>query len=195
MDAQLGRILNALEENGLKDKTIVIFTSDHGYHMGEHGYYQKLTLFEDSDRVPLIISYPGQTSKSQTTQSMVEMIDFYPTLSELAGITVPSFVAGKSMLPILEDPHIKIRETALTQLVNGYSLRTDNYRFTRWLDGGNDMLELYDRKRDPAEMENLAGKPKYKQKVQELNKLLSERIKAASEKPVGLTVIPFNKNK
>jgi iduronate 2-sulfatase len=194
LDAQVGRVLEALEQNGLKENTIIVFTSDHGYHLGEHGYYQKRTLFEDSGRVPLIISYPGQPSKGKETKSLVEMIDFYPTLSELVGIPIPLFVSGESMVPILENPRLKTRETALTQLEEGYTLRTEHYRYTRWLNGGEGMIELYDRRKDPAEMDNLAGKSKYNKKISELDKILTERIKDTSKKPKNLTVIPPEKN-
>lgn len=195
LDAQVGRILDALEKNGLKENTIVVFTSDHGYHMGEHGYYQKKTLFENAAQVPLIISYPGQSSKGKETNSFVELIDFYPTFSELAGITFPSFVAGKSMLPILRNPTLKIRESALTEIENGYTLRTENYRYTRWLADGNNMVELYDRKKDPAEMNNLARDSKYKNKIQKLENELAERVKVASEKPAGLTYLQGKEGK
>jgi arylsulfatase A-like enzyme len=102
VDAQVGRIMDALEANGLKDNTIVVFTSDHGYHMGEHGYYQKLTLFEDSDRIPLIIHYPGMEQVNTHTDALAEMIDLYPTLCELAGLEYPEYIAGCNLIPVLD---------------------------------------------------------------------------------------------
>jgi iduronate 2-sulfatase len=200
LDAQVGRVLDALDELGLRDNTIVVFTSDHGYHMGEHGYYQKLTLFEDSDRMPLIISYPGQRTKGQVTNSLVEMIDFYPTLSELAGLSYPDYVAGKSLVPILENASAKIRESAFSQVDNdymskwmntyhGYTIRTDLYRYTRWEEGGEGMIEFYMRTTDPAEMHNLADNQQYRDIIQKLDGLLQERIDEASKKPKGVTVI------
>lgn len=178
LDAQVGRVLDALEATGLKDNTIVVFTSDHGYHMGEHGHYQKRTLFEYSARIPLIISYPGQKSRGERTKSIVEMIDFYPTLCELAGLTYPGEISGKSMVPVLENPKKKIRNEALTQTVgDGYSVITDRYRYTRWGEGGSGMVELYDKKSDPAEMINLAGKKKSEKIIERLDKRLTERIR------------------
>jgi len=180
LDAQVGRVLNALEQNGLKDNTIVVFTSDHGYHMGEHDHYQKRTLFEYSARIPLIISYPGQRKKGQRTGSLVEMIDFYPTLCELAGLEYPENISGKSMVPVLKNPRKKIRKDAFTQTVfDGYSVITDQYRYIRWGEGGEGMVELYDIQNDPGEMHNLAAEEKYGKVMEKLDKRLTERVKAA----------------
>jgi iduronate 2-sulfatase len=200
LDAQVGRVLDALDKLGLTDNTIIVFTSDHGYHMGEHGYYQKMTLFENSDRIPLIISYPGQKTKGEVTNSLVEMIDFYPTLSELAGISYPDYISGKSMVPILENASATIRENALSQLTTsymgrfmgayyGYTIRTDLYRYTQWEEGGEGMIEFYDRMADPAEMINLANDPKYKDIMEMLDIELRKRIDDASKKPEGVTVL------
>ena len=95
-DAQLGRVLDLLEANGLTDKTIVLFTSDHGYHMGEHGHYKKTTLFENAARVSLVIAGPGVTAPGQATDALAEMVDFYPTLAELAGLKAPEYVIPSS---------------------------------------------------------------------------------------------------
>jgi iduronate 2-sulfatase len=180
LDAQVGRVLDALEKSGLKDNTIVVFTSDHGYHMGEHGHYQKRTLFEYSARIPLIISYPGQKSRGKTTGSLVEMIDFYPTLCELAGLEYPEDISGRSMVPVLNNPRKKIRKDALTQTVfDGYSVITDRYRYIRWGEGGEGMVELYDIQKDPGEMNNLAAEEKYGKVMEKLDNRLTERIKAA----------------
>jgi iduronate 2-sulfatase len=182
LDAQVGRVLDALEQNGLKDNTIVVFTSDHGYHMGEHGHYQKRTLFEYSARIPLIISYPGQSKKGQRTGSIVEMIDFYPTLCEMAGLEYPEHISGKSMVPVLNNPRKKIRKDALTQTVfDGYSVITDRYRYIRWGEGGEGMVELYDIRNDPGEMINLVGREKYEKVMKELDKQLNKRVEAAGK--------------
>ncbi len=189
LDAQVGRVMDALEATGLKDNTIVIFTSDHGYHMGEQGYYQKLTLFEHSGRIPLIVSYPGMKNCGKQSESIVEMIDFYPTLSELAVLEYPEYVAGKSFLPVLNNPNTRIRNSALTQVRGNYTIRTENFRYSRWGDGGPGMTELYDRQTDPAEMINLADNPEYQSVIQKLNVSLNERINSASAPPKGLKVI------
>jgi len=180
LDAQVGRVMDALEKNGLKENTIVVFTSDHGYHMGEHAYYQKRTLFEYSARIPLIISYPDQKTKGKVTGSIVEMIDIYPTLCELADLEYPRYIAGKSMVPVLENYRKKIRKEALTQtLTDGYSIINDKFRYSRWGAGGPGMIELYCKKKDPAEMINLASKPKYEKKIKLLDKILEDRMQAS----------------
>ncbi|HSH09229.1 MAG TPA: sulfatase [Oceanipulchritudo sp.] len=184
-DAQVGRVLDGLEALGLKDNTIVLFSSDHGYHMGEHGHYQKRTLFEDSDRVPLIISAPGMKAVGQSTESLVEMIDFYRTLSALTGLPEPpDYVMGKNLGPLLDDPSIKVRDSAVTELETGFTVRTARYRFTRWIDGE---MELYDRSVDPAEMVNLAGKADSAPLIASLIPVLEERIAEATATRDGLS--------
>lgn len=189
MDAQVGRVVDALERLGLSENTIIVFTSDNGYHMGEHGYYQKNTLFENSGRIPLIISAPDMKGKGKNSQSIVEMIDMYPTLCDLAGITPPQYIAGKSLKPILNNPKVSIRKSALTQRPGGYTLRTKDWRYSRWGKGGENLIELYDRKNDPEEMKNLAKQYKYRKVIDKLDRQLEERIKSASAKPEGLEVI------
>lgn len=191
LDAQVGRVMEALDELGLRENTVVVFTSDHGYHMGEHGYYQKSTLFEHSDRVPLIVSAPGQTSAGQTTAAMVEMIDFYRSLADLAGVALPpSYVQGRSFAGVLAKPEISVREDVITQLANGYSLRTPRYRLTKWVDIEGRDTELYDRLSDPSEMMNLAEDPVYADVVARLTPRLDARIKEISTLVPGVAFTP-----
>lgn len=191
MDAQVGRVLRALDELGLRENTIVLFSSDHGYHMGEHGYFQKKTLFENSDQVPLIISAPGMKSSGQQSERIVEMIDFYRTLSELAGVEkVPSYIQGQSFADSFQDARRSGRTSAITQINNGYTLRTDRYRFTRWTNEAQNNVELYDRLNDPAEMVNLAGDPHYADVRSELSGALDQRITEVSTPVAGLKFIP-----
>lgn len=189
-DAQVGKVLDALQTNGLADKTIVVFTSDHGYHMGEHGHYQKTTLFENATRVPLIIATPpsiaGSTSKGKVASGLAEMVDLYPTIAELAGLAAPGHLAGVSLARSLKQPTLASRQSSLSQYATGYSLRTDRFRFTAWGDEGSDGLELYDHTVDPTELLNLASHPDHEETVRQLGKVLSRRIKAASQAPVGL---------
>ncbi len=192
LDAQVGKVLHALDSLGLRENTIVVFTSDHGYHMGEHGYYQKNTLFENSDRIPLIVSYPGMEHRGQKSNSIVEMIDLYPTLSDLAGLKMPGYVAGLSFKKILEHPDQKTRNSALSQISRGYTIRTEHYRYTRWDKGGRDMIELYDRGTDPEEMKNLAKRKEYIGVIKKLDHQLSERIAEASIPPKGLKVLKIS---
>ncbi len=194
VDAQVGRIMNSLDKLGLKEDTIVVFTSDHGYHMGEHAHFKKNTLFDDSDRIPMIVSYPTMQEKGKRSVSIVEMIDLYPTLSELVGITVPDFVAGKSFVPVLKNVHNESRESAFTQRNEGYTVRTKQYRYTRWLEGGADMIEFYDIKDDPAEMRNLARDPNWQNEIEIMDQLLDKRIAEGSVKPKGIKVIYPERN-
>lgn len=181
-DAQLGLILSALKETGLEDNTIVVFTSDHGYHMGEHGHYQKTTLFENATHVPLLIAGPG-VRRGGVAETMAEMVDFYPTLSDLAGLPQPTSVSGVSLVPALKDPTKIIRQSALTQYDVGYSLRTADFRYTSWGDEGAKGIELYDQTKDPAEMNNLAADPSYAEVRQRLAAQLEERIQQARQQP------------
>ena len=184
-DAQLGRILDALDDTGLSDNTIVLFTSDHGYHMGEHGYYQKTTLFQNATNVPLIMAGPGVT-RGGVAKTMAEMVDFYPTLAELSGIDPPAFLSGKSLVPALRDPNVIVRDSAFTQYDVGYSIRTQRFRYTEWGDEAAAGRELYDEESDPAEMNNLASDPIHQETIKELSKQLRQRIKEASKPPKGI---------
>ncbi|MEX2115000.1 MAG: sulfatase [Pirellulales bacterium] len=194
MDAQVGRVLDALDRLGLDKNTIVVFTSDHGYHMGEHGYYQKMTLFENATRVPLIISVPGMKSAGMSTASLAELLDIYPTLSEMCGLTPPSILSGVSLASVLDEPKSTPRTSALTQHHNGYTLRTDRYRYTAWGNDGADGTELYDHASDQAEMVNLTGHKVGMDTAAELPKLLSQRVAAARQHPAGLEQIPPSEN-
>lgn len=189
MDAQVGHVLDALERVGLADNTIVLMTSDHGYHMGEHGHFQKMTLFENATHVPLIISVPGMKNAGSRTRSIVEMVDYFPTLAELSGLPAPTAKPGISQAAVVGDASKSPRTSALTQHRDGYSLRTDRYRYTEWGAQGKDGAELYDHASDPREMTNLAGKPELAATVAGLKKLLHERIAAANVVPEGLQQI------
>ena len=183
MDAQLGRVLDAVERLDLRDRTIIVMTSDHGYHMHEHGLWQKRTLFEESARVPLLIAAPGMKAAGKSTQAIVEMIDIYPTLVDLCGFKVPEGLDGMSLAPILDNPDHPGKPHALTQvtrgggkakIVMGYSVRTDRWRYTEW-DGGQQGRELYDHQNDPQEMNNLANDEKYQSIMNDLSKLIPKQ--------------------
>ena len=189
-DAQLGRILAALDETGLSKNTIVLFTSDHGYHMREHGHWQKTTLFENATHVPLIIAGPGIKARGATT-TPAEMVDFYPTLAELCGLKPPAYLSGRSLVPALRNPKAQVRESAFTQYDSGYSIKTLRYRYSEWGEDGEAGAELYDHQTDPNELKNLATDPRQKQRVQQLSRHLRQRIAAARKKPAGVTQIQF----
>jgi uncharacterized sulfatase len=167
VDAQIGRVLDALDQLKLSDNTIVLLWSDHGYHLGEHlGLWQKRTLFEESTRAPLIIRAPGAKGNGHTCHRIVEFIDIYPTLADLASLTPPTTLDGRTLCPLLNDPAQKWEHPAITQIIRpaddrlpsqvmGRTIRTERWRYTEWNEGTNG-LELYDHEKDPHEFQNLA---------------------------------------
>jgi uncharacterized sulfatase len=179
LDANVGRILDALDRLRLTDDTIVVFLSDHGYHLGEHGQWMKQTLFERSARAPLIVAGPGIPSKGRSTASIVEFLDLYPTLADLAGVRAPQGLHGRSLTPLLKDPERKWDHPALTQVRRGpaasaymgYSLRTGEWRYTEW-DNGKQGAELYNELDDPRESNNLAADPGHRTVVADMQRLL-----------------------
>ncbi|MBA4146482.1 MAG: sulfatase [Verrucomicrobia bacterium] len=175
VDAQIGRLLDAVERLGLAKNTIIVFWSDHGYHTGEHGLLKKQSLFENSARSPLIIAHPGAKNKGKSTRRIVEFIDIYPTLAELASLTPPKNLEGKSLKPLLDNPTAKWDRPAFTQVWRasypGHSVRTDRYRYTEW-DNGKQGAQLYDYTTDPEEKRNLINDPKHAKVVSELRDLV-----------------------
>ena len=186
VDAQIGRILKKLKQTGLDKNTIVVFTSDHGYHLGEHGHWQKQTLFDNSTRVPLIFSGPGIESNVRIENSPVELIDIYPTLMDLTGIESPDHVVGKSLKPVFENNNFKIRNSALTKWKNGYSIKTENFRLTKWGENGELGYELYDHSKDKEELKNLVNDPNYSILLDSLKTQIDIRIADAKLKPKGI---------
>lgn len=172
MDAQVGRVLQAVEELGLADDTIIVFTSDHGYLLGEHGQWQKQLLFEESARVPLIIRVPGTRHAGQHSPRTVEMLDLYPTLTELAGLPRYRRNEGTSLARLLAQPDdASWAKPALSQVNGGRSVRTERYRYTEW-EGGGSGRELYDHVSDPREQVNLADDARYAAVVDLLRAML-----------------------
>lgn len=159
MDAQVGRLLDALDRLDLWDNTLVIFLGDHGYHLGERDWWNKNTLFDRSCRAPLIVVAPSR--QPGEVHGLVEFVDIYPTIAELTGLQPPSGLAGQSLLPLLEDPTRPGKPHARTMVTRGThrgdSIRTDRWRFTLWSDGER---ELYDHSDDPQETRNLAATAK-----------------------------------
>src|SRR5262249_42568317 len=186
MDAQVGVLLDALDKHKLWDSTVVVFFSDHGFHLAEHGgLWRKMTLFEESARVPLIIAAPGMKAKAASPR-LAELLDLYPTLTDLCGVPAPKGLEGKSLKPLLQDPKAKWDRAAAYPIVNragkkkggpavGRAVRTERYRYTEW--GGPKEAELYDLAKDPHEFKNLAKDPKHADTVARMRKLLLERWK------------------
>jgi choline-sulfatase len=182
MDEQVGRVLKALDELGLRENTIVIFSSDHGYLLGHHHKFQKQHLFEESTRVPFILSVPWMTkSHGHASNKITELVDLYPTLAELAGLTPPANLQGQSLLPILKNPTTKEWSKDLAFSISrsgGESIRTSKWRFTHWGFGAKGE-ELYDLKNDPNEFTNLARDPNYSGRLNQLKARLKTKRKAA----------------
>lgn len=176
MDEQVGRIIRQLDRLGLRDNTAIVFTSDHGYHLGDHGFWQKSNLHERVLRVPLIMSVPGYDAGR--TQSIVELVDLYTTLSELAGLEVPAELHGSSLLPVLRDHQAVIKPGALS-FNKGYSLRSPDWHYMRYNDGTE---ELYDMSEDPHEFNNLAAGDQHGDVAKKMHALLRERLQAAGMK-------------
>lgn len=195
MDAQVGKVVESLDRLGLADNTIIVFTSDHGYHLGEHGLWQKMSLFEESARVPLLIVAPG--IKPGVALAPVSHVDLFPTLAQLCGVKAPANLQGQDLSPILHDPTQPGRNWALTQVSRGggarqaavttnvaangkfyfgYSLRTPRWRYTEW-DSGQRGRELYDHDADPRELTNLADLPEHAATVKELSEQVAAAVK------------------
>lgn len=182
MDAQVGRVLDALDELGLTENTIVIFSSDHGYLLGEHNKFQKQHLFEESTRVPFILSVPWMSeTHGEATSKLTELVDVYPTIAELAGLTPPGNLQGQSLVSLLENPSAENWSKELVFTISrsgGESIRTPDWRYAHW-GFGEKGQELYDRKNDPGEFTNLAADPNYADQLAELKKRLeAKRIEA-----------------
>ena len=186
VDSQVGRIINKLKQTGLDKNTIVVFTSDHGYHMGEHGHWQKQTLFNNATKVPLIINVPGKDYISKISNSPVELIDIFPTLMDLTNIITPSHVVGETLRPIIENKSSDVRKNALTRWRNGYSIRTERFRLTKWDINGDFQYELYDHEFDKEELNNLVLDSSYSLIRDSLIQTINRRIIQADMKPEGI---------
>jgi uncharacterized sulfatase len=160
MDAQVGKLLDALERLKLAQNTTVVFWSDHGYALGEHGQWMKQQLFEPVARVPLLIGGAGVAARRRACIRTVELLDLYPTLADLCGLKgTPANLHGRSLAPLLQNPSAQWDRPAITQTrrptAMGYSIRDERYRYTMW-DNGTAGEELYDYENDPRELKNLA---------------------------------------
>jgi iduronate 2-sulfatase len=196
VDAQIGKVIDELDRLELSNHTIIVFWSYHGFHLGEHALWAKTSNFERDAHVPLLISSPDRRASGKKTDALVELLDIYPTLVDLAGMTPPEGLEGKSLRPLFENPDASFRAAALTQHprppyyknqpdVMGYSIRTPRFRYTEWQTFPQESnkrsaevvaRELYDHDhdRDPTESVNLADRPEHRERVRELSALLRQ---------------------
>ncbi|MEM9016348.1 MAG: sulfatase [Verrucomicrobiota bacterium] len=186
MDAQVGIVLDAIEENGLTDNTIVIFTSDHGYHLGEHDFWAKVSLRDESSGVPLIISVPGK--EPAVCKSLVELIDLYPTLSSLCGLPVPGRLQGKDISALLDDPAIEVRDAAFSvaPMRKGFLLRTHDYAFIQYEEDASKGIELFDVREDPQGYTNLAENPEHEETVASFRMMMESKLKSVRSNDLGI---------
>ncbi len=182
VDEQAGRVLDALKEKGLDDNTIVVFMSDHGWHLGEHGLWHKRSLFEESARIPFIVRAPGTKGAGKRSDSLVESLDVFPTLCDLTGVPPLKQFEGKSLRPLLDDPAATLHKAAFTQARRGANaefwgrtVRTARWRCTEW-DEGRSGVELYDHDADPGEHTNLSSDAKHAATLKELRALLAAKL-------------------
>lgn len=184
LDANVGRLLDALDRLGLADNTIVVFVSDHGYHLGDRGQWMKMTLFERASRAPVIVAGYGVSDRGAASPRVVEFLDVYPTLADLAGLTPPAGLHGRSLRPLLADAQAAWDHPAITQVRRGaapntfmgYSIRTARWRYTEW-DGGARGRELYDADADPGELRNLVADPDHRDTVDDLRRQLQAIVR------------------
>jgi uncharacterized sulfatase len=185
MDAQLGKVLRALESSPAASNTLIIFFGDHGLHLGEHGWWNKVTLFDRSARAPLIIVPPGGRPPGAVCRRPVEFLGFYPTIAELAGFEAPAGLQGASLAPLLRDPEAKWSRPAYTVVLRGKwlgrAVHDGRFRYIEWNDGA-DGVELYDHAMDPREYRNLARAPEYASIAAGMKRVLAEVRYATSSR-------------
>jgi uncharacterized sulfatase len=181
VDAQVGKLLDELDRQKQWDSTVVVLWGDHGWHLGEHGLWQKQSLFEESVRVPLIFSAPGMKGAGKACGRLAEFVDIYPTLCELCGLAAPKGLQGQSLKKLLDDPSRPGKPAAFSQVLRsggkkgkdfmGRSVRTERFRYIEW-DEGKQGTQLYDHDTDPDEKTNIASKPEHQKLVKKLQMML-----------------------
>ncbi|MCA9228383.1 MAG: sulfatase, partial [Planctomycetales bacterium] len=191
LDAQIGKVLAELERQGLTEHTVIVFWSDHGYHLGEQTLWAKTSNFELDAHVPLMIAAPGMKANGSSTDALAELLDLYPTLIDICGLPAVDRLAGVSLQPVLQDAKQTVRKAALTQHPRpayykngkmeaiGYSLRTDRFRYTEWRDPKTQQRlarELYDHEQDDQETINLADTDEHAETCRQLAKQLKREL-------------------
>lgn len=190
INAQVGRLIEALDRLGLADDTVIVLWGDHGFHLGEQALWCKTTNYELATRSPLIFSIPGQASAGLKANALVEFVDIYPTLADICGLEAPTELEGESLVPLIEHPELPGRKAAFSQFprdfvknrfkghgdVMGYAVRTDRYRYVEWREWENNKIverELYDEVNDPLEMTNIAADPQQASAIKDLSATLA----------------------
>lgn len=191
VDTQIGRVLDALEKSPYKDNTIVVLLTDHGFHLAEKHHWQKTTLWEEGTHTLLMFRAPGVTKAGGVSERFVSLMDIYPTLAELCGLTPPAYIDGRSLVPLLKDPKAPWESTAITGLCDKgktdlayISIRHELGRYTRY---GADQEEFYDSTKDPHEWTNQIDNPEYAASVKKLRALVPSFEEAAQPLPTALT--------
>ncbi len=176
-DAQIGRLLHELEKEGLESNTIIILWGDHGYQLTEHGMWSKRNTLHVSINAPLIISIPGKTNGTKT-KKLVEFIDLYPSLAELAGLPLPGHLQGKSFVPLIENPDMEWKEAAFTRCGKAETIITEKYVYTEWQNDEKEIYQrmLFNRFEDKQENNNLAYSSEYQETIAELSEQLNKHI-------------------
>lgn len=193
IDSQVGLLLDELKTLGLDEDTIVVVWSDHGWKLGEHNSWCKQTNYEIDTRVPLIIYDPRSKGNGTATDSLVELVDVYPTLCDLASLAVPTQLEGVSLKPVLENPATSVKEAAISQFLRrqknrelmGYAYRTEQWRYIEWIDRKDGKVvdrELYDHESDPGEMKSLAGDQQFAETMAQL----SQNLRKTLPKPLAI---------
>ncbi|NGM63097.1 sulfatase [Sphingobacterium sp. SGG-5] len=179
MDAQVGKVLRTLRDEGLEENTIVVFTSDHGFHLGEHRFWMKVSLKEESVRVPLVIKVPGKAPA--VCNSLVELLDLYPTVAELAGLKPSPHIQGKSLVNVLDSPKQEVRPYAFSVSKKGntfsFLVRSHKWAFIQYGEDGSKGLELFDMEYDEKQFNNLAHNPHYQPVVDRFRQVVAEKLK------------------
>lgn len=177
-DAQLGKVFAAMDRLKLWENTIVVLIGDHGYHLGEHEWWNKVTVYERCASAPMMVWVPGAKGMGEPTHALIEFVDIYPTLIDYAGLKAPHRLTGESLRPVMDHPKLKGKKAAYTQVnrgkVVGRSVRTERWRYTEWGPDGDDGIELYDHSKDPGEYHNLSCKPDAAEVTKELTQLLQQ---------------------
>ena len=186
MDRQVGKVLKTLKDEGLEDNTIVIFTSDHGFHLGEHEFWMKVSVKEESAKVPLILKVPGK--EPAVCNSFVELLDLYPTVAELAGLSYSKNIQGKSLVETLENPNHEVRDMAFSVTQNGetFLLRTNKWAYIQYGEDASLGIELFDMQQDPGQYINLALLPEYQDKVKYFQERLEQKLLEVRTNDLGL---------